>query len=68
MNQAYGNTRLARGLVRFAGVFNLAALFMLCPTARARAGAVVLMVLLAVFVPGGIGAYAAGVKAIGLSG
>ena len=58
MNQAYGNTRLARGLVRFAGVFNLAALFMLCPTAQAGAGAVVLMVLLAVLVDGAIGAYA----------
>src|SRR6266568_5357411 len=57
MNQAYGNTRLARGLVWFAAFVNVALLFMLCSLASMGAGWL-LALLLMMLVDGPVALYA----------
>src|SRR5260221_7532844 len=57
MNQAYGNTRLARGLVWLAAFVNVALLFMLCSLASMGA-AWMLALLLMLLVDGPVALYA----------
>src|SRR6266704_2616331 len=58
MNQAYGNTRMARRLVWVAAVCNVAGFVLWCPLASQSSGALVLMLLLALVANSSVGAYA----------